>query len=132
MNPLNAREQTGAKPGRPKATNPLLQLQEQGQAVWLDFVARGFLRSGGLAKLIAEDRLRGVTSNPAIFEKAIAESSDYDDSLKRTGVNGAHTVTELFEHLAFCVCSYIYMNRYTVGAVFNCLFNCGNNHLVPL
>src|ERR1700730_14690019 len=88
--------------GRTKqgAANPLLKLQEQGQAVWLDFVARGFLRAGGLAKLIAEDGLRGVTSNPAIFEKAIAESNEYDNSLKGGGANGEHTVMELFEGLA--------------------------------
>lgn len=49
--------------------NPLRSLQEHGQAVWLDFVARRFLTEGGLKKLIDEDGLRGVTSNPAIFER---------------------------------------------------------------
>ena len=48
--------------------NPLKTLQEYGQSVWLDFVSRDLLKSGGLLKLIAEDGLRGVTSNPSIFE----------------------------------------------------------------
>ncbi|MGP0094950.1 MAG: bifunctional transaldolase/phosoglucose isomerase [Xanthobacteraceae bacterium] len=100
MNRLEAREESDRGRASQKAANPLIALQEQGQAVWLDFVARGFLRSGGLAKLIAEDGLRGVTSNPAIFEKAIAESNEYDDSLKGSGANGAHSVMELFEGLA--------------------------------
>ena len=47
--------------------NPLKALQDQGQAVWLDFVARGFIADGHLKKLVEEDGLRGVTSNPAIF-----------------------------------------------------------------
>ena len=58
--------------------NPLRTLQEYGQSVWLDFVSRDLLKSGGLAKLIAEDGLRGVTSNPSIFEKAIGHGDDYD------------------------------------------------------
>ena len=58
--------------------NPLRTLNEYGQSVWLDFVSRDLLKSGGLAKLIAEDGLRGVTSNPSIFEKAIGHGDDYD------------------------------------------------------
>ena len=56
--------------------NPLRMLNEHGQSVWLDFVSRDLLKSGGLAKLIAEDGLRGVTSNPSIFEKAIGHGDD--------------------------------------------------------
>ena len=64
--------------------NPLKKLHaEQDQAVWLDFVARGFVQEGGLKRLVEEDGLRGVTSNPAIFEKAIGHSDEYDDALKR-------------------------------------------------
>jgi transaldolase/glucose-6-phosphate isomerase len=100
MNRLEAREASDSDRTKQRVANPLIELQEQGQAVWLDFVARGFLRSGGLAKLVAEDGLRGVTSNPAIFEKAIADSNDYDDSLKSGGADGGHTVMELFERLA--------------------------------
>jgi transaldolase / glucose-6-phosphate isomerase len=55
--------------------NPVKTLQEHGQVVWLDFLARGFIANGVLKKLIDEDGLRGVTSNPSIFEKAI-DSSD--------------------------------------------------------
>src|SRR5437762_13320889 len=58
--------------------NPLRTLNEFGQSVWLDFVSRDLLKSGGLARLIAEDGLRGVTSNPSIFEKAIGHGDDYD------------------------------------------------------
>jgi transaldolase len=58
--------------------NPLTELQEYGQSVWLDFVSRELLKSGGLAKLIVQDGLRGVTSNPSIFEKAIGHGDDYD------------------------------------------------------
>src|SRR6266849_6443338 len=52
------------------AKNPLLTLRDRGQAVWLDFLSRDFLRNGGLERLIEQDGLAGVTSNPAIFEKA--------------------------------------------------------------
>ena len=60
-------------------TNPLKMLQEYGQSVWLDFVSRELLKSGELGRLIAEDGLRGVTSNPSIFEKAIGHGDDYDE-----------------------------------------------------
>ena len=59
----------------------LKDLTQQGQAVWLDFVDRKFLQAGGLDKLIAEDGLTGVTSNPSIFEKAMGHGDAYDDSL---------------------------------------------------
>ena len=62
--------------------NPLLSLQEHGQSVWLDYVRRSLITSGELKRLINEDGLRGLTSNPSIFEKAIAGSSDYRDLLE--------------------------------------------------
>ncbi|WP_088348645.1 MULTISPECIES: bifunctional transaldolase/phosoglucose isomerase [Rhodomicrobium] len=62
--------------------SPLKLLRDYGQAVWLDFLARCFVEEGGLAKLIEQDGLTGVTSNPSIFEKAIGDSTDYDDALK--------------------------------------------------
>ena len=65
-----------------KATNPLIGLQKLGQSIWLDYIRRDLLTSGELKRLIDEDGLRGMTSNPAIFEKAIADSSLYDDLLK--------------------------------------------------
>ena len=64
-----------------KAVNPVKQLTELGQSIWLDYIRRNLLKSGELQKLINEDGLRGMTSNPAIFEKAIAGSTDYQDFL---------------------------------------------------
>jgi transaldolase / glucose-6-phosphate isomerase len=80
--------------------NPLRTLQEYGQSVWLDFVSRDLLKSGGLAKLIAEDGLRGVTSNPSIFEKAIGHGDDYDALIAQTEASGDLDPGELFEDLA--------------------------------
>lgn len=60
------------------ATNRVKQIHSFGQSIWLDFINREIIRSGELKKLIDEDGVRGVTSNPAIFEKAITSSSDYD------------------------------------------------------
>jgi transaldolase/glucose-6-phosphate isomerase len=62
--------------------NPLKELAEQGQSIWLDYIRRSLLRTGELKRMVAEDGIRGVTSNPTIFEKAIAGSTDYDDALK--------------------------------------------------
>jgi transaldolase/glucose-6-phosphate isomerase len=64
-----------------KATNPLKELLKFGQSVWLDYIRRNLLTSGELKRLIDEDGLRGMTSNPAIFEKAITGSTDYTDFL---------------------------------------------------
>jgi len=66
----------------PKATNPVKDLQKFGQSVWLDYIRRNLITSGELQRLIDEDGLRGITSNPAIFEKAISGSNDYADLLK--------------------------------------------------
>lgn len=63
--------------------NPLRQLLEVGQSIWLDNIRRGLITSGQLAQWIDQDGLRGVTSNPTIFEKAISGSPDYDETLKR-------------------------------------------------
>ncbi|HLK64073.1 MAG TPA: transaldolase [Bryobacteraceae bacterium] len=63
-------------------TNPLRALGDYGQSVWLDYIRRSLITSGELQRLIQEDGLRGMTSNPAIFEKAIAGSSDYKDVLE--------------------------------------------------
>ena len=61
----------------PKGANPLRGLSEFGQSVWLDYIRRSLISSGELKRLVVEDGLRGVTSNPAIFEKAIVGSTDY-------------------------------------------------------
>ncbi|HXO90205.1 MAG TPA: bifunctional transaldolase/phosoglucose isomerase [Stellaceae bacterium] len=80
--------------------NPLRMLNEYGQSVWLDFVSRDLLKSGGLAKLIAEDGLRGVTSNPSIFEKAIGHGDDYDSLIAQAEASGDLDPGALFEDLA--------------------------------
>jgi transaldolase/glucose-6-phosphate isomerase len=80
--------------------NPLRTLQEYGQSVWLDFVSRDLLKSGGLAKLITEDGLRGVTSNPSIFEKAIGHGDDYDALIAAAEGSGDLDPGALFEDLA--------------------------------
>src|SRR3984957_16193335 len=74
MNPVDTLEAA-------KAANPLTQLQTFGQSVWLDYIRRDLLKGGELKRLITEDGLRGMTSNPAIFEKAIAGSTQYQDFL---------------------------------------------------
>jgi len=80
--------------------NPLKQLQEQGQSVWLDYIRRDLLTGGGLKRLRDEDGLRGVTSNPTIFDKAIAGSSDYDETLRSLLAKDPHATPEkLFDHL---------------------------------
>lgn len=63
--------------------NPLIALESYGQSIWLDYIRRHLIESGELQRLIDEDGLTGVTSNPAIFEKAIAESHDYDLTIGR-------------------------------------------------
>ena len=62
--------------------NPLTELQKWNQSVWLDYIRRSFITSGELRKLVEQDGLRGVTSNPTIFEKAIDGSNDYDQDLR--------------------------------------------------
>lgn len=63
--------------------NPLKKLESLGQSIWLDYIRRDLITSGGLERLIDEDGLRGMTSNPSIFEKAIAESTIYDADIRR-------------------------------------------------
>jgi transaldolase / glucose-6-phosphate isomerase len=81
-------------------TNPLRMLQEYGQSVWLDFVSRDLLKSGELARLIAEDGVRGVTSNPSIFEKAIGHGDDYDELIAAAEAAADLDPGALFEGLA--------------------------------
>ena len=84
-----------------KATkNPLQQLLDYGQSMWLDYIRRDLFTSGKLKQMIAEDGLRGMTSNPAIFEKAIADSSLYDDMLKALASRKDLDATGRFEQLA--------------------------------
>jgi transaldolase/glucose-6-phosphate isomerase len=80
--------------------NPVKALEKHGQAVWLDFLARGFVANGDLKKLIDTDGVKGVTSNPSIFEKAIGSSDEYDGAIGNALKKGDRPVAELFEHLA--------------------------------
>ena len=84
--------------GRPE-TNPLVRLSQLGQSLWYDYITRDLVASGRLARLIAEDGLRGMTSNPTIFEKAIAGSRLYDEDIRRLSDQG-RTAGEIFETLA--------------------------------
>jgi transaldolase len=78
------------------AENPLLTLRALGQSVWIDFVRRGMLTSGQLRQLIQEDGVRGATSNPAIFEKAIAGSHHYDSAI-RALVREGKSAAEIYQ-----------------------------------
>ncbi|TMA08352.1 MAG: bifunctional transaldolase/phosoglucose isomerase [Deltaproteobacteria bacterium] len=81
--------------------NPLEELQKHGQSIWLDYIRRSLITSGELQSLVENDGLRGVTSNPTIFEKAIAGSSDYDGALRTLLTNNAQTDADmLYEALA--------------------------------
>src|ERR1700704_5215583 len=80
--------------------NSVEALENHGQAVWLDFLARGFVAKGDLKKLIDTDGVKGVTSNPSIFEKAIGSSDEYDGAIGHALRKGDRPVAELFEHLA--------------------------------
>jgi transaldolase/glucose-6-phosphate isomerase len=80
--------------------NPLKNLLRYGQSVWLDYIRRSLITSGELRHFIEEDGLRGVTSNPAIFEKAITGSSDYADFLKELEKNPDLDAKARYEQLA--------------------------------
>jgi transaldolase / glucose-6-phosphate isomerase len=84
-----------------KATNPLKDLLKYGQSVWLDYIRRDLLTSGELKRLIEEDGLRGMTSNPAIFEKAIADSTLYSDILQSLRSRSDLDAKGRYEILAF-------------------------------
>jgi transaldolase len=68
--------------------NPLLELESLGQSIWIDFIRRGMIGSGQLQRMIEEDGVRGVTSNPSIFEKAISGSHDYDRDIEEQALRG--------------------------------------------
>jgi len=83
-----------------KATNPLKELLNYGQSMWFDYIRRDLFTTGKLKQLIADDGLRGMTSNPAIFEKAIADSSLYDDMLKSLASRDDLDTTARYEQIA--------------------------------
>jgi transaldolase len=79
--------------------NPLIKLAAFGQSIWLDFINRDLITSGKLRRLITEDELRGITSNPSIFEKAFAETHDYDQDILNMAKQGKD-VNTIYETLA--------------------------------
>ena len=80
--------------------NPLKELEACGQSPWLDYLKRSLIEKGELRVLIERDGLKGVTSNPSIFEKAIGESDEYDDALKQFLAGADHSISAIYEHLA--------------------------------
>ena len=81
--------------------NPLNQLLQHGQSIWLDSISRDLIKSGELRRLVTEDSLRGLTSNPTIFEQAIGHATEYDDALRQLlQANEKETEKALFEALA--------------------------------
>jgi transaldolase/glucose-6-phosphate isomerase len=83
-----------------KATNPLKALLGYGQSMWLDYIRRDLITGGSLKTMIEDDGLRGMTSNPSIFEKAIGESSLYDDILKLLSSRTDLDTTARYEQIA--------------------------------
>ncbi|NGY04679.1 transaldolase [Solimonas terrae] len=80
--------------------NRLQAVHALGQSIWVDFISRELLASGGLRRLIEDDAVTGLTSNPAIFEKAIGAGGDYDAALRTLVAAGTREPATLFEHLA--------------------------------
>src|ERR1700728_4094744 len=83
-----------------KATNPLKALLGYGQSMWLDYIRRDLITGGSLKTMIEDDGLRGMTSNPSIFEKAIGDSSLYDDILKMLAARSDLDPTARYEQIA--------------------------------
>jgi len=80
--------------------NSVKQLEAFGQSPWLDFIQRSFTAQGKLQELIDRDGLKGVTSNPSIFQKAMGEGTDYDDGFKELAGRGDHDAQDIYEALA--------------------------------
>ncbi len=97
MNPVTTPEKQSQSSTR--AQNPLLELQKLGQSVWLDYIRRDLITSGELKRLIDQDGLRGMTSNPAIFEKAIVGSTLYADFLDQLVAQGL-SAGDIYERIA--------------------------------
>lgn len=97
MNPVTTPEKQTQSSA--SAANQLLELQKFGQSVWLDYIRRNIITNGELQRLIDHDGLRGITSNPSIFEKAIAGSSDYADFLAQLRSQGLST-GDIYERIA--------------------------------
>ena len=85
---------------QPKVGNALKQLENFGQSPWLDFIQRSFIHDGSLQTLIDRDGLKGITSNPSIFQKAMGEGTDYDAGFKVLAERGDHDALGIYEALA--------------------------------
>ncbi len=81
-------------------TNHLLELHEHGQSVWMDNLSRDIIQSGQLAEMVQNQGIRGITSNPAIFEKAIAGNAIYDSAIA-TGIKSGKSINDIYEDLVF-------------------------------
>src|ERR1022692_1217515 len=84
----------------PASPSPLQRLHEAGQSIWLDYIDRTMLHNGELDRRIRDDALTGMTSNPTIFEKALAEGTAYDAQLGSVSGDPAPTPQALFELIA--------------------------------
>src|SRR6202171_6169113 len=91
---------TVTPPSPASAVNPLKELGKYGQSVWLDFIRRSLISSGELKHMIDSDGLGGVTSNPAIFEKAITGSTDYADALQELQKEKGLDAMAIYERMA--------------------------------
>src|SRR5208282_3758429 len=91
---------TGVIEASKATTNPLKELLNYGQSMWLDYIRRDLFTSGKLKQMIDDDGLRGMTSNPSIFEKAIADSSLYNDLLKSLASRSDLDTTARYEQVA--------------------------------
>ena len=80
------------------ASNPLLEIQKFGQSIWQDDIRRKEILNGKMQKRIDEDGIRGVTSNPKIFDKAIAGSRDYDADIRSMALSGKD-IPQIYQHL---------------------------------
>src|SRR6185436_17403178 len=82
-------------------SNPISEVQKFGQSIWYDNIRRGLITSGELSTMVQQDGLLGVTSNPAIFEKALTGSTDYDQATKAMVAQKAvRTANDIYETLA--------------------------------
>ena len=83
-----------------ETANPLKSLEQFGQSPWLDFIERKFLQDGSLQTLIERDGLKGMTSNPSIFEKAMGHGTNYDPGFKELAAKGDRDAQTIYETLA--------------------------------
>jgi transaldolase len=80
--------------------NPLVELERYGQSIWLDFISHELIESKELQRLVKEDKLKGLTSNPSIFEKAIAQTNDYDKIIEILNNKDEHNAKQIYENIA--------------------------------